>query len=476
MNRDQPDDVDTVIDNTVGDLQAYTSTKSGFFLAHRRVSMLPAAMSLAASWIWVQALFVSTGQAWQNGWVGLFWFTFANGLALVLFAPFVKKLVQRVPDGYTVSGYYRERFSRRVQLAVGGQYVIHAIGGMVANLLVGAGLISLITGWNGLAVTVGIALTAYAYTAFAGMKASVVTDWLMYLFIVLAALAIVPLAVSAVGGISNLDYNGVSDVTGFLGGGGLELMLLFGIPVSLVLLSGPLTEQMYWSRGWAAARRADPFKVAMLAALLFVIVPITLGFLGFAAATMNIQVDDLTHSGIAALNGLVDTDPMWAAAIVPYAGIAICGVLSSADSMFNSVGNTAGHDIAGFDSNDRRAVAASRIGMTATLIIAVAWASIPGMDFIWVWFFYGAVRIATMVPTMFALGARHDRVTESGMFWGIIAGFLVGVPLLLAGNLLNNPALDAAGVIGALIASAAVLLLISYTTRPDRADKTLLAR
>lgn len=455
-------------------LQRYTSTKSGFLLADRQVKTIPAAVSLAASWIWVQALFVSTGQAHLNGYVGLAYFTVANVLALIIFAPFLKRLVEKMPEGYTVSGYYRERFSPRVQKATLFQYATHSIGGFAVNVLVGAGLISLITGWNYVVVNAVLALGAFAYTAWAGMKASIVTDWIMYGLIALSTAVVVPLSVVwavDVAGSGGLNLNGLNDVT-WTNEAGLMLLLTFGIPVSLVLLSGPLTEQMYWARGLASARAGNPFKVALYAAAFFGAIPLALGFLGFAGATAGVEVEGgIQEAGFSTLSAMVAEQPLFGALLLPYALIALSGIMSTADSTLNSLGTLVGHDGTrrGMGS-DAEAVRRARIAMAVMTVAVIGIVNVPTMDILWLWFFYGAIRISTMVPTMFALGRPDWKVTEPAMFWAMIAGFLVAVPLLTydfvasaAGS--PKPWAAAGGVVGAFVLSSLVLVVVSKRTR-----------
>ena len=50
------------------------TTLQGFLVGNRRMGTIKSAMSIAATWIWAPALFVSAEKAYSNGWPGLFWF------------------------------------------------------------------------------------------------------------------------------------------------------------------------------------------------------------------------------------------------------------------------------------------------------------------------------------------------------------------------------------------------------------------
>lgn len=49
-----------------------------FCVGSRSENWLMSALSIAATWIWAPALFVSTEKAYSTGWVGLFWFLVPN--------------------------------------------------------------------------------------------------------------------------------------------------------------------------------------------------------------------------------------------------------------------------------------------------------------------------------------------------------------------------------------------------------------
>lgn len=49
-----------------------------FYVGDRHMGTLQSAMSIAATWIWAPALFVSAEKAYANGFVGLFWFLVPN--------------------------------------------------------------------------------------------------------------------------------------------------------------------------------------------------------------------------------------------------------------------------------------------------------------------------------------------------------------------------------------------------------------
>ena len=69
-----------------------------FCVGSRSENWILSALSIAATWIWAPALFVSTEKAYSAGWIGLFWLLVPNALCLVIFIPFAKRIRKEMPE------------------------------------------------------------------------------------------------------------------------------------------------------------------------------------------------------------------------------------------------------------------------------------------------------------------------------------------------------------------------------------------
>ena len=78
-------------------------TKESYLVANRKLNSTEAGFSIAATWIWAPALFVASQQAYNNGWVGVFYFTVPNILTLVLFAYLGQKVRNKYKKAFTLS-------------------------------------------------------------------------------------------------------------------------------------------------------------------------------------------------------------------------------------------------------------------------------------------------------------------------------------------------------------------------------------
>ncbi len=74
--------------------------------------------------------------------------------------------------------------------------------------------------------------------------------------------------------------------------------------------------------------------------------------------------------------------------------------------------------------------------MVLVTLLAIGVANIPGMTITYLFLFYGTLRSSVMLPTIFAI--KGYRMSERGIFYGILASLLVGLPIFAIGNLNGN--------------------------------------
>lgn len=132
-----------------------------FLLASRSIGIIPGAMSIAASWIWAPALFLSSQKAFDQGLPGAFWFIFPNLLALMVFAPFALRVRKLLPQGFTLPQFIRERHGESVHKLYMFQFVVLQLCSFAVQILAGGMLIHELSGQSALtcrAILIGIVL------------------------------------------------------------------------------------------------------------------------------------------------------------------------------------------------------------------------------------------------------------------------------------------------------------------------------
>lgn len=204
----------------VGATKLFTKQEGGgtsFHVGNRDMGTVVSAMSIAATWIWAPALFTSAEKAYSNGIAGLFWFLVPNILCLILFIPFARKIRREMPDGITLSGYMHEKYkSEPVKRVYLFQLTALTILSTAVQLLAGGKILSMATGLPLWAMTIVLAVIAFSYSQISGIKASVLTDAIQMVFLLLACAIFVPWALKLNGGMTAIQFAGYSGEYGQL--------------------------------------------------------------------------------------------------------------------------------------------------------------------------------------------------------------------------------------------------------------------
>ena len=341
-----------------------------FCVGSRSENWLMSALSIAATWIWAPALFVSTEKAYSTGWVGLFWFLVPNALCLVIFIPFAKKIRKEMPEGMTLSGYMKEKYkSDRVKRVYLFQLIGLSVLSTGVQLLAGSQILSAVTGISFKAMTILLACIAISYSLFSGIKASMLTDAIQMVFMLVACSLFVIFGVRNTGTQGIIQgLSGISgDCTTLFSGKGVEIFLAFGLPTTIGLLSGPFGDQSFWQRAFAV-KKEKLGRAFLLGAVLFAVVPLSMGILGFMGAGAGYQAQNL---GIINFELIRHFFPSWA--VLPFLFMIVSGLLSTVDSNLCAVSSLT-TDIAG-----GKDIRKTRSAMAVLLIAGILIANIPGI-------------------------------------------------------------------------------------------------
>ena len=305
----------------------FIKTKVFFLAANRDVRFLPSAFSIAATWIWAPALFVSAQKAYQQGIVGLFWFTVPNVLCLILFSFFAERIRKQMPFGFTISDYMRASHSDRVQSTYWVTTVGLTVCAFAVQLLAGGKLISSITGISFFASTIILSAIPLAYSMVFGLRASIFTDYLK-IFIILV-LGLVAGSYALNGNVDTLikGFGGISgQYTSLFSESGIDVFLTFGIPVTIGLISGPFGDQSFWQRAYATDVNCIK-RSFITAAFVFAVVPLVMAIFGFLAAGSGFKAINPTMVN---LEFISSTMPGWMAVL--FVIIVFAGITSILDS------------------------------------------------------------------------------------------------------------------------------------------------
>ena len=400
-----------------------STTKLNYLVADRKIGWLQSGFSVAATWIWAPALFVATLKAYTQGIAGLFWFTVPNIACLLIFTWFAIKIRELCPKGFTLSSFMKDTYSPRVQ----NMYLIELTGLAVCQfavqLLAGGAVIAYLTGLDFFVITLMLSIIALSYSFISGVRASILTDyWQMWLILVVVVV-VVPWIVVAGGGWATV-MDGIGGVSGkYSNPFNAEVAYSFGIVVTIGLLAGPFGDQSFWQRTFATKKK-EIKKAFICSAIVFGVVPIFTGLIGFVAAGLGLEGKPQLINIITAEHLL----PKWV--LLPFAIMLISGLVSTLDSALCSVSSLVGHDLAQRNKVDSMKYA--KVGMVLLGVAGLVIANIPDMKILYLFLFYGTLRASTLIPTVLTI--IKGKLSEQGMFYGICIALFIGAPLMAYGN------------------------------------------
>ena len=440
-------------------------TKDGFLVANREVGWLLGSFSIAASWIWAPALFVSVQMAYQSGLAGIFWFTVPNILSLTIFAFLAPRIRSKLPEGYTLPEFIQFRLnSRRVHRVYLFPYLFYQLMAVTVQLYAGGSLVSLLTGIPLVKVMLVILVLVLVYTMISGLKASIVTDFVQLGTIGVICAVILPFVVKVSGGLGAVTagFHGIDKVSGILDPG---VAFSYGIITSSIgLIAGSISDQSNWQRAFAI-RKADIVKAFVVGSILFGLVPISLSVLGFIAANpaAHIILPANMDTSMVGIQTIAQLLPRWSVFLFAIGFLAILS--SSLDAGLCAASSLWVADVVK-PKDDKTAVRAARVSMVGIgilgLLVAFAVLYIPQFGLEKLWWVFNTIAACVMVPTVLTL--YSDSVSERGVFWGVLVSFFVGVPLFVYSNVIGNPI----WAVGSSVFIVAVSTLVSLALRPSR--------
>ncbi len=426
-----------------------------FCVGNRDIGWGISALSISATWIWAPALFSSTENAYTKGFAGLFWFLVPNVLCLMLFIPFAKRIRREMPDGMTLSGYmhnkYKSESVKNVYLFQLGALSVLSTG---VQLLAGSKILSMLTGIPFTAMTVIMAVVAFSYSQFSGIKASILTDSIQMIFMLAASICFAAFGIKNGGGVETLltGLGGITEDAGCLfSRRGWEIFLDFGIPTTIGLLSGPFGDQCFWQRAFCV-RKDRIGRAFLVGALLFGIVPLSMGILGFVGVGMGYNAAD---TGV--INFELIRELLPERAVIPFLFMIVSGLLSTIDSNLCAISSLT------TDILKKSTIKKTKISMVLLLALGIAVANIPGLTVTHLFLMYGTLRAATLLPTILTL--KGAEMTSQGIVAGIVSALIVGMPIFAYGNINGIAAYKTAGSLTTVILSGVVALVVSRKAR-----------
>jgi len=406
--------------------------KDNYIVANRTQGWVRGGLSIAATWIWAPALFVSSQNAYEKGLIGFFWFFVPNVLTIIVFGYIAVRHLSVNSNGYTFPGYMKKRYGEKVHKLYLLQFSILQVMSIGVQLLAGGGVISLVTGIDYTIVIGYLLIVTLIYSSMGGIKASIMTDAIQMLFMLGAGLVAVTIIISEVGILPMVKgLSGISGDGGVLFGRDFFMaMLVYGITSTIGLFAGPAGDQMFWQRVYSI-KKEHTGKAFAFGAIIFAMVPLIFGFLGFSAAGLRfipsssqmVNIEIINHYSTGFVSIMVTM-------------LIISGLGSTMDSAFCAVSSLAEEDFKSIlfakSSIKKRYGSMILVGILGFFI-----ALIPGIEIFHLWLFYGTLRASTMLPTFITVLTKKE-IKSKYIERGLLGSFGIGIPVYIYGSVAGD--------------------------------------
>lgn len=411
----------------------HRSTLDRFLVADRNVGGFIGSMSIAASWIWAPAIFISSQTGFKWGYAGLLWFCVPNMLALILFAPLATKVRRSLPQGYNYIEYLQKAHPsfRHIQLILQlvMQVVIFAI-----QLVAGAELLADLTGAPYGWMVIGMAITPFCYTFFSGLRTSVFTDAVQYIVIAAAAVSLVVAFPAATSVIDSHPFKPLNT----------SLLFEFGISSAVGLIVAIFADHQQWQRAFAI-KEQKIIPTFYWAAALHGLVTVCLGVLGSLIYTQGfhpIRVD---------LVGFEYVKANYAPIFIPiFIIMAMCALISTLDSGLCAFSSLAMKQL----SRERISLMQGRAWMMVLATVAAV-VALQRPTLLTLWFIGCTIRLSSFFPTILSI-LRKSMPSEIYTI-AILTGLIFGGSTFAYGVICENNYVRTIGMVMTLILPGAVL-------------------
>ena len=173
-----------------------------------------------------------------------------------------------------------------------------------------------------------------------------------------------------------------------------------------------------------------------------------MGTLGYIAAGTGMNITDTSVVNLELIKNIF---PAWV--IIPFLVMIISGLLSTVDSNLCSFASLQYRNKGAFN------IKSSKKAMLTLLLLSIAIANIPKLTVTHLFLFYGTFRASTMLPTIMTL--KDCKLSANGVYKGIIAALILGMPIFAYGNIANISLFKTIGSLTTVFVSGISAFLIT---------------
>lgn len=260
-----------------GYLASKKETKEGYLIADRKLGVWSSVATLNASKTG-SILIVFTAFVYIFGFSAM-WYFIGASIGYLVFISFALKLKKESKKRYyTLADYFHYNYGKIPAFFATLVNIIVMVGFLVVNLIAGAKIFSIFTGWNFWLSAVIISTIILIYLLLGGFKAVVYTDIIQYIGIIILIILLAFVLTKGIPIIS-LDWNffsaGITTILGFL---------IIGLLI-------PFASPDLWQRVYSAKDKKTVKKSIFYSVLVYIAVCFALAVIALSVKALLPQLD-----------------------------------------------------------------------------------------------------------------------------------------------------------------------------------------
>jgi solute:Na+ symporter, SSS family len=412
-------------------------------------------MSFLASGMGGWILFAPPEVGALVGPVALGGYALGAALPFIVFAFCGPAIRRYLPAGRSIGEYAQARYGTGVRRWVTLISVLYMLCFLTAELTAIGAITSLLSGLNGGIAVVGVAVATLVYTAWGGLRASLVTDRWQALLLILLLVVV---------GVAVLRRLPEMPAGAALPSAPLGSALSVALTLVIAVTAANLFHQGYWQRLWSARNGRALGRGALLGGAVTILVVAMVGGLGIVAAMSGLDLGSPPIPFFALLGG---ASP-WLT--IPALVLALTLVASSVDTLQNAIASLAVTEKQGLSLRAARWV-------TVLLMVLVVPVALQGISVLRLFLVADLLCATAVLPVLMGLWSRMSPGAAvygavAGLVGAVIPGWLAGGGLMAGVEAASFPGgIPTLGPFaGALAASGIVSLavvLLRGRARPD---------
>ncbi|MDI6638093.1 MAG: sodium:solute symporter family protein [Bacillota bacterium] len=438
----------------------YVRNVTDFLLAGRRLGFFLATATLAATHLGGGFILGSGEYGYKYG-LGGIWYGAACGLGLIILGLFLAKKLRALAL-YTAPDYLEMRYGGKTVRVLAALLSLIALVGILAAQVKAAEGVMVTLGFNPVGGAVAATVIFIIYTAMAGLWGVTITDFIQVIIAGLGVLVAALLALSATGGLAAIASAKAGTNFMSVGSIGVGSILWIVIPTVMYTLIGQdFLQRMFASKDESTARNSSLASGILL--VILAVFPVLAGM----AATLKYPALENARAAIPTM--VADVFPPIIGGIVLAAIMA--AVMSTADSLLCAGTSHVIKDLyvstfnPKVDMDQRKVLYWSMISTVVLGILALLIAlSVPGIidALIWAYSMYIAGVFFPLVG-----GVVWQRATREGAVAGMVVGALVALAATLKLISFGSVPLEIFGALASLVAFVVVSLLTKPAAMPQ---------